>query len=297
VTKLNPAGSALVYSTYIGGAGTDEAFGLALDSQGAAYVTGQVCSFDFPTTSGAYQTAAATLCDAFVTKLNAAGSALAYSTFLGGTDHDGAGGIALDGSLNAYVTGFSYSTDYPVTAGAYDTSHNGAYDAFVSKLNAAGSALDYSTFLGGSGGDEGREIAVDSQGNAYAVGLTDSPNYPTTPGAYDTTYGGVALDGQANAYVTGYTGSADYPVAPGAYDVSFNGGTTDAFLTKLNSGSSAVAYSTFVGGSGNDIGWELALDTQNNAYLTGSTLSAAYPTTPGAYDTLSTAASAAATPS
>jgi hypothetical protein len=170
VSKLNAAGSGLVYSTYLGGSSGENGYGIAVDSGGSAYVTGRTFSTDFPTTTGAYQTSNASggCCDVFVTKLNAAGSGLVYSTYLGGSNADYAYGIAVDSVGSAYVTGATYSTNFPTTTGAYQTanSSNPSYsdDAFVTKLNAAGSGLVYSTYLGGSDIDEGHAIAVDSGG-------------------------------------------------------------------------------------------------------------------------------------
>jgi hypothetical protein len=190
----------LDYSTFLGGAGTDRGEGIAV-REGRAYVTGNTESADYPTTPGAFDTSFNGVFDAFVTKLNASGSALAYSTFLGGTTGGDAGhGIAVrDGK--AYVTGRTSSADYPTTAGAFDTSFNGGRtDAFVTKLNASGSALAYSTFLGGTSSenvDEGGDIAVDGMGRAYVTGYTDSADYPTTTDAFDTTY-----NGGTDAFVT-----------------------------------------------------------------------------------------------
>ena len=199
VTKINPTGTALVYSTYLGGtpaavpAGGSDPFefgrAIAVDAAGNAYVAGQTTSANFPTTSGAFDrslnvgTFDAT--DAFVTKLNAAGSGLVYSTFIGGTDIDDALAIAVDGSGQAHVGGQTGSTNFPTTAGAFDRVKGGAFDAFVVKLNAAGSALLYSTFIGGTEVEYVADITV-AGGSAYVVGPTRSPNFPTTAGAYDT---------------------------------------------------------------------------------------------------------------
>ena len=190
VTKLNPAGSKLRYSTFLGGNAFEQGFGIALDSQGNAYVSGFTCSTDFPTTAGAFDTSLNGNCDPFVTKLNPAGSNLRYSTFLGGNAFDEGGRIAVDSQGNAYVSGFTCSTDFPTTAGAFDTSFNGICDAFVTKLNSTGSKLRYSTFLGGSAFEAGWGIAVDFRGNAYVTGVTDPTDFPTTAGAFDTSHNG-----------------------------------------------------------------------------------------------------------
>jgi beta-propeller repeat-containing protein len=237
----------LDYSTFLGGSDFDQGNGIAVDTRGRAYVTGQTSSADFPTTPGAFDTTFnGGLFDVFVTKLNASGSALVYSTFLGGSDIDAGAGIAVrDG--NAFVTGFTLSADYPTTRGAFDTTYNGGQDAFVTKLNASGSALAYSTFLGGMEDDVGFDIAV-REGRAFVTGSTTSADYPTTRGAFDRT-----LD------------------------------STDAFVTKLNASGSALVYSTFLGGSDGDFGLDIAV-REGRAYVTGNTSSADYPTTPGAFD-------------
>src|SRR5439155_726812 len=182
VTKLNPAGSALVYSTYLGGSGPDDGKGIAVDAAGNAYVTGSTASSNFPTTIGAFQTIKGGSGNAFVTKLNPTGSALVYSTYLGGSGAIGdyGAGIAVDAAGNAYVTGITSSSDFPTTAGAFQTTFGGGlYDIFVTKLEPTGSALVYSTYLGWSALDKGYGMAVDTSGNAYVAGLTYSTDFPT----------------------------------------------------------------------------------------------------------------------
>ena len=260
VTKLNPAGTALVYSTFVGGSDMEFAQGMALDGSGNAYVTGQTKSSNFPTTGNAFDRSLnipgnCPRCgidntDNFVFKLNAAGSALTYSTYLGGTDYDAARGIAVDRSGNAYVAGETLSGDFPTTSGAFDRTRGGEYDMFVTKLNTTGSALVYSTFIGGAAVDNGGRLAVDSAGSAYVLGSTSSTDFPVTAGAFDTT---------AN-------------------------GTFDATLTKLNPAGSALVYATYFGGSDSDGGAGLVVDAAGNAYVAGSTSSPDFPTTAGVYD-------------
>ncbi|MEA3214838.1 MAG: hypothetical protein QOJ19_994 [Acidimicrobiia bacterium] len=325
VTKLNPAGSALVYSTFVGGSDMEFGHGLAIDSAGNAYVTGTTKSSNFPTTAGAFDRTlnippncprcATDNTDGFVFKLNAAGSGLTYSTYLGGTDIDSPRGIAVDGSGSAFVTGETLSGDLPTTAGAFRRTLSGEYDMFVTKLNPAGSALTYSTFLGGTLSDDGQRISVDSGGNAYAMGFSRSSDFPTTAGAFDTTFsggfdvtltklnsagsalvystylggtefdtgGGLTVDSAGSAFVAGTTPSADFPTTPGAYDTVLS--SSEAFVTKFNAAGSALVYSTFVGGSAGDSFSSVVLDTAGNAWLTGNTGSSDYPVTPGAPDT------------
>jgi hypothetical protein len=320
VTKLNAAGTALVYSTYIGGSGEDRGNGIAVDGSGNAYVTGETSSTDYDVTPGAFQTTNGGSVDVFVTKLNAAGTALVYSTYIGGSGSEVGYGIAVDGSGNAYVTGVTSSADYDVTPGAFQTWRESLYDVLVTKLNAAGTALVYSTYIGGNGEDRGYGIAVDGSGNAYVTGYTYSTNYDVTPGAFQTTKSttspletdvfvtklnaagtalvystyiggrsndggyGIAVDGSGNAYVTGETSSTDYDVTPGAFQTT-NGGGADVFVTKLNAAGTALVYSTYIGGSGEDRGNGIAVDGSGNAYVTGYTASTNYDVTPGAFQT------------
>lgn len=219
VSKLNPAGQgplSLVYSSYLGGASGDRAFGIAVDNQGSAYVTGFTCSVNFPVTPLAFKTTSQNIdCNAFVTKFDPRGSSLDYSTYLGGTRGAPSGGtsdygfaIAVDGAGDAYVTGQTISADFPTTPDAFQLqpAKSPSWTAFVTVLNSAGSALVYSTYLSGSGGDSGESIAVDNAGNAYVTGSTYSTNFPTTPGAFQTTF-----QGYADAFVTKFSG---FPTAP-----------------------------------------------------------------------------------
>jgi len=323
VAKLNPSGTALVYATFLGGASEDYGYSIAVDSSGAAYVTGLTRSSDFPATPGAYDTTYNESCgspilpcaDAFVAKLNPSGTALVYATFLGGAKIDYGYSIAVDSSGAAYVTGSTYSSDFPTTPGAYDTTHNGLHDAFVVKLNPSGSTLAYATFLGGDGWEEGSGIAVDASGAAYVTGGTGSPDFPTTSGAYDRTFengdafvvklnpsgtalvyatflGGaevdwghsIAVDSSGAAYVTGTTNSSDFPTTPGAYDTTHSG-VCDAFVVKLKPSGDGLTYATFLGGDNKEWGLDIAIDSSGAAYVTGWTNSSDFPTTPGAYDT------------
>ncbi|MGD0792207.1 MAG: Ig-like domain repeat protein [Terriglobales bacterium] len=329
VTKINASGSALVYSTYLGGSGDDMGNGIAVDSAGNAYVVGTTCSTDFPTMNALQPVYAGGSCDymnghrggdAFVAKINASGSALVYSTYFGGSGDDFGGsdsedevghgnGIAVDSSGNAYFTGHTASTDFPTTPGSFQTTYGGGVDAFVTKLNPTGAALIYSSYLGGSSGDGGSGIALDSTGNAYVTGQTTSTDFPTSNPLQPTFGGGVdafvskvdptgsslvystylggswvdrgygiAVDSSENAYVTGYTTTNDFPTTPGAYNTVCG---PEVFVTKIDS-SGALAYSTCLGGG---IGQGMAVDSKGNAYATGYTTSTGFPTTPGAFQT------------
>ena len=309
ISKLNASGTALVYSTYLGGSSNfDGGYAIAVDSVGDAYVTGQANSTDFPTTPGAFETTAPSG-GAFVTKLNPTGTALLYSTYL----RDGQDmGIAVDGAGNAYVTGVTYATDFPTTAGAFQPATSVGQSAFVTKLNAAGSGLVYSTYLVGSNiSSWGNGIAVDAAGSAYVTG---GGVVPTTPGAfqpassggvyvtklnadgsglvYSTFLGGgegrgIALDGAGDAFVTGSTGYASFPRV---HPLQGYGGAGDAFVSELNASGSALAFSTFLGGSSRDDGLGIALDSSGNIYVTGDTTSTNFPTTPGAYQRMPSSA-------
>jgi hypothetical protein len=314
VTKLDPSGSSLVYSTFLGGKGSDIAAGIAVDSAGNAYITGQTDSPDFPVTPGSYQTtcpscsASFPLTDAFVTKLNASG-ALGYSTFLGGTGADQAYAIATDSSGNAYVVGATSSTDFPMQnpLPAPNNSLRGTQNAFVSELDPTGAILLASTYLGGGSTDTGYGIAVDSTG-IYVTGQTDSNNFPTVnavqstfagiadaflsklaPGGssliYSTYLGGtqndggtaVAVDSSGNAYITGTTASKDFPISPGAFQSVYAGGGSDAFVTEVNPQGSKIVYSTFLGGSDLDGGNAIAVDSSGTAVVVGGTASTNFP--------------------
>jgi uncharacterized repeat protein (TIGR01451 family) len=298
----------LMYSTYLGGSDYDQGLAIAVDASGSAYVTGQTTSPNFPT-ANPIQAAKGGFADAFVAKLNAAGSALVYSTYLGGGSTDGGQGIAVDASGSAYVTGWTASTDFPTANPLQPARGGGLNDAFVAKLNAAGSALVYSTYLGGGGDDaeQGFGIAVDASGNAYVTGLTTSLSFPTANPlqaangggidafvsklnaagsalVYSTYLGGgsndegfgIAVDASGNAYITGRTTSSNYPTANPLQPA--NGGGLDAFVSKLNAAGSALVYSTYLGGNVDDEGSGIAVDVSGNAYLTGIARSTNFPT-------------------
>ena len=288
VTVVSSDGVTLTYSSYLGGGdheckGAGRGCTLAVDEEGSdvyVYVTGGTASLDFPTTAGAYDESCGTdgacngrLPDGFVVKLKPEGNGTAdmvYGTYIGGSGADNTSGIAVDGNNNAYVTGSTASsTDFPVTSGSFDEGFNGGYeDAFVAKLNAAGSVLRYAGYLGGSApGDHGWDIAVSDEGVVYAVGHTNSSDFPVTGDAFDAHLGGVdtyvvklnpngsellyatflggengsdsgngcalAVDGAGNVYVAGDTNADDFPTSVGAYDRTYNEGVHDVFMVRL----------------------------------------------------------------
>jgi len=288
VAKINPSGTALLYSTYLGGSATDEGNGIAVDASGDAYVTGLATSTNFPVTAGAFQTVASGIQgNAFVTKLNPAGTQLVYSTYLGGSGANGfyfdglsvtdaGAAITVDSSGYAYVTGFSTSALFPVTAGAFQVLNNsaGGSNAFVTKVNLDGTALVYSTYLGGSS-----PLVANEYGN----------------NAGDSSYG-ISVDGSGNAYVTGEAYSNNFPVTSGAFQSANQAGTgySNAFVTKLNPTGSALLYSTYLGGAGrqvdsfynySDLGNGIAVDGSGGAYVTGQAGSVNFPITAGAFQT------------
>lgn len=299
ITKLNPDGSNIIFSTFLGGGNLDGGLSIAIDNNRNIFVTGFTKSANFPSTANAYQKSIASKDteDVFVAKLNSNGSSLIYSTFIGGTKPDIGKSIAIDSNGNAYVTGYPVSANFPTTLNAFDRTSGGG---FVIKLNRDGSDLVYSTFLRGAALDD---IAVDSKGYAYVTGAAFSKNFPTTPRAFNTTHNGyfmnfvtklnqdasglvystflggnnpdghisIAVDSSNNAYICGTTTPVYYPTTEGAYDRN-NEDASEIFVTKLNPEGSNLVYSTFIGGKENEFGWGLAIDKRGNAYVTGSIL-------------------------
>lgn len=310
VLKISPFGDSLIYSTYIGGAsGDDRAYSATVGGLGEICLVGQSSSDDFPTV-GAYQSTNAGADDVVFVRLSAAGDALLSSSYFGGTGSDVANGVAVDNSGNIYIVGRTESADFPLSATAYDNVFGGTQEAFVGKFDATGAGLTYSTFLGGAANDAALAVAVNSVGEAFVAGYTLSTDFPfvsafdsTNAGGasagdvfvsrvnaagdglvYSTFLGGtaddaglaIALDSLDDAFVTGYTLSGAFPVTQ-AFDTSFNG-SLDVFLTKLYSSGDSLVYSTYLGGTGNDLGAGVAVDDFGYAYLTGNTFSSNFPT-------------------
>ncbi len=240
VTKLNATGNGLIFSTYLGGTGVTYGITIEIDTDGNSYIGGNTDSSNFPV-KNAYQSSNKGGNDGFVTKLNATGNGLIYSTYIGGLSDDYINSIALDDGGNCYFTGFTTSNDYPVM-NAYQSSRIGSNEAFVTKLNTTGNGLVFSTYLGDSGNDVGQDLTVDSQGNIYLTGYTYSSGFPLYH-AYDSTLGG----------------------------------SSDAYLTKLNSTGNGLEYSTFFGGSNLDTGKGIDIDSNGNCYISGHTYSSNLP--------------------
>jgi hypothetical protein len=329
VAKLSPDGSRLVYSTLYGGASGERAQGIAIDPPGHAYVVGFTNSANFPLVNpflNVYDRSSPST--GFVLKLNAGGTSVVYATYLGGKGPAPTVGtaIAADAGGHAYVTGYTNAPDFPAVKaiqpfGGANNPLGGQTDVFVTKLNPSGSALVYSTFLGGPADDEGRGIAVDAQGHAYVTGHAESLTFPVTPGAFRTSCtpkssqipigpvcsGGdafvaklsvdgaslvystylnsddhevgqaIAIDADGSAYVAGLTNSRRFPLAS-APQATYGGGQFDGFVVKLDPRGSALTYATYLGGSDRDAAYGIAVDTERNAYVTGFTDSADFPT-------------------
>jgi hypothetical protein len=310
VTKLTANGQ-VVYSSFLGGSGNDIGKAIAVDASGSAYVAGQTFSSDFPTTAGAFKTTYGGAGDAFVAKVSPGGTSLQYSTYLGGSGIDNAEGVTVDSTGNAYVTGQTYSTDFPTAAPIQAVNGgNQDSDAFVTEINSSGSALVYSTYLGGSSMDWGNAITVDSSGNAYVVGFTRSTDFPLAgslqstcggcPGSADAFVAelapnggvllhssylggsgddhgtGITIDSDSNIYVTGLTYSTDFPITSGAYQTSLTNGKSAAFVTKIAPDFSSLTFSTYVQGNSLSYGKSIAVDT-GNIFVAGQTFSPTFP--------------------
>ncbi len=318
VTRRDPSASLVIdpvlsFAAYVAGGGDESGAGITVDAAGSAYLAGGSSSLDFPTTVGTISQTIAGSTDGFVSKLTPDGSGFVFSTYVGGIADDGIARAVVDTTGNIYICGGTASTDFPTTAGAFDTTFSGGgFDGFVAKLAPGAASIVYSTYLGGSGDDGAASIAIDSGGNAYVTGGSTSSNYPTTPGAFDTsnislvglpdaivtkinptgtalvysTYLGaafnleagaaIAVDSSGFAYVGGAT-NGGFPTKSGSFDTSFNGGSFDGFITKVNTTGTDLVYSTYLGGSDEDYVFGLAIDGSGNAYATGFTPSANFP--------------------
>jgi uncharacterized repeat protein (TIGR01451 family) len=323
VAKLNPAGTAILYLTYLGGSGSEQATAIAVDASGSAYVVGTTDSRDFPVTPGAAQTqfgGAGILGDAFITKLDPTGSHLLYSTYLGGSGDEAAAAVAIDATGDVFVAGSTRSANFPVTPGAFQTKYSGGGnvsgsggDGFVAELDPSGSTLLYSTYIGGSKEDTVLAIALAPNGETVVAGGTNSSNFPVTLGALQKQFGGsagdvdtegdafiaelnplgtglifstflggagadvassVELDSLGNICVQGNTSSRNFPLYQPVQAVL--AGKTDGFLSKLNPAGTILLYSTYFGGSDTD-SVSGTVDPSGFAYVSGSSSSANFP--------------------
>jgi len=313
VTKIDAAGANIIYSTYVGGSGQDRADGIAIDSNGNAFVVGRVdsSSVNFPTTPGSFApTYRGGDFDGVVFKLNGQGNGLVYSEFLGGEENDSTEGVAVDSAGVAYVTGGTKSVGFPTTGNAYQGTRAGDTDAYLMKINPTGSSLLYSTYIGGAGTDRGSGVAIDASGNAYIAGYTSSPDFPTE-NAFQNSFGGsfdafvakldtnasgvaslvfcgylggigddkafgIAIDsGGSNVYVVGQTSSNNFPVLNPAQPAF--GGSFDSFVARISNIGTKI-YATYLGGTGDDRGTGIAVNSAGAAYVTGFTSSTNFPT-------------------
>jgi hypothetical protein len=305
ITKLSADGQSLVYSTYFGGDDYDAGYGIAVDTNGCAYITGKTESTDFPLQNPYMIEPGDGNCDAFVTKFSTDGQSLVYSSYLGGTSYDYGNSIAVDANGCAYITGGTGSTDFPTQNPYMTDPGDGNCDAFVTKFSTDGQSLVYSTYLGGSFCDSGHGIAINTNGCAYVTGHTRSISFPTqnpiisykggcdafvtkfsTDGqslVYSTYLGGtsydygnsIAVDANGCAYVTGLTQSTDFPTQNPIMIYQWIG---DAFVTKLSADGQSLVYSTYLGGSVSEWAYGIAVDSNECAYVTGLTCSSDFPT-------------------
>ena len=308
----------ILYSTYIGGSGKDDARTLTIDSDNCIYVASHTHSIDFPTTTGCFNESNNGSVDTAIYKFNSDFSSLIYSTYIGGSRADRVRGLCVDSEGCTYITGWVYSDDYPTTSGCYDDTFDGDCDGVVVKLSEDGTDLIYSTYMGGSDNDRTRGITVDSNNYAYVTGSTDSSDFPTTSGcykeyhdgeysqcfvlkmnfdgsdlSYSTFLGGtqssgwdIDIDDEKNIYVVGQTFSPDFPTTTGCFDNTFNG-NIDGFICKMrldSRGTSDLKYGSFFGGTGIEVIGDMIIDDLNDVYITGATDSNDFPTSPGCYD-------------
>jgi len=311
VSKLDSSLTNLIASTLVGGNGDDYANGIGVGRNDDIYIAGETSSSNFPTTPTAYDPAfnqSGSGIDCFVARLNGALSELPASTFLGDTSDDVANGIAVDPTGGVWVAGGTMSSNFPTTANSYDTSHNGGWDAFVSKLDANLSNLVASTFIGSTNQDTAYSLDLDGAGNVYTAGSSYSAGFPTTPGAYDTNGLTFANQGfvskldsgltnllastllgrlvvnmdltmapESAVYVAGSTHATDFPTTGGAHDRTHNG-SADVFVSRFDPDLSTLQASTYHGGAAIDNTWAVALDRSNNVYVVGETYSSDFPT-------------------
>ncbi len=317
VLKLDSNGKNVLWSSFIGGSEDDRVEDLVVDEQDNVYITGITSSPNFPVTENNLSNTLSGSSDAIICKLSANGSELLYSSYLGGTGGERGVGLCLGTGGEIYVTGSTSSQDFQTTSGSYDDSLN-ASDIFVGRISPNGTEFLYSTFVGGGGNDRPTGMVLNSQGEVCVAGATNSSDFPTSPGSFNDSFesdtslncfvfklsgngskllfssfvgvyhnvGGItdiALDNDQQIYLSGYTDSRNWPTTSDCLNNTYTG-HSESFVTKLNHNGSRLLYSTYLGGSGFDSAYGMALDSENNVYLTGSTTSSDFPTTSGAYD-------------
>ena len=316
VAKLSSFGNELTWSTFVGGNNWDAGGTMAVDSVGNVLVAGYTYSYNFPVTTGSYDTSHNGGCDVFVSKLSMSGSDLVWGTFLGASENDTCLAVALDTMDNVVIMGNTYSPNFPVSPGAYAETYSRNGDVFLGKLAAEGNTLLWSTFLGGAYNDCGRGLVLSEVDEPIVCGSTLSPDFPTTTGAFDQTYSGggegyisklsnsgdmlvwctfvggaatdraytINIDDSNRPVIGGNTSSSDFPVTADAYDSTYSGGTSDGFVAVLEEDASSLLWSSFLGGGDEDVVRHLVLAPSGHMVVTGYSGSVDFPVTSGSYD-------------
>ncbi|MFW3146907.1 MAG: SBBP repeat-containing protein [Thermoplasmatota archaeon] len=306
----------VIFSTYIGGSGTDDIWSVETDSEGMAYVAGTTGSTNFPTTTGAYGTSMTGTGDLFISKINTSGSGLMFSTYVGGSGSDTIEDLVIDSKGDAYITGRTSSTDFPTTTGSYCTTYNGSFDIYVLCLNRSGASLDFSTFVGTQNVDSANGIDLDSRDAPVIIGSTSDSSFPVTSGAFQTSFKGqsdivvfrlspngsslemstyvgglwmdsankIKVDGDGTIYCLGSTSSNDFPVVRESYNTTLKG-WSDMVIFRLPANGSKMLNSTYFGGMGQDTGYAIIFDSSGNVVISGTTSSSDLPMITGSYDT------------
>ena len=315
VCKLDNDLSSILASTFIGGGDDDYGYDLTLDNTGNVFVTGRTESTNYPAIGGFDNTFNGGFEDVFVSKLNNGLSSLLASTFIGGSTDEGADAIIADDAGNIFISGFTYSDDFPTAGMSYDSTHNGSGDIFIAKFNNNLSSLSSATFIGGSNFEESHAIAIDSEQNIFIAGYTGSLEYPSTPGVYDDTFNenhdaiitkldnnlstilastfiggasdddcyGLVIEGAENVFITGISFSTDYPTTANAFSETHSG-DRDIFLSRFSFDLTELLESTYIGGADNDWALDLAIDDAGSVFIGGGTYSGDFPIEGSPYD-------------
>ena len=320
ISKMNPQGSSLIYSTYVGGSSGDYGYSIALDSQDRCYLSGYTESSNFPTTSDDTDLLGGNNDDIFVLKLKSDGTELLYSVLVGGNSDELGYDIEVDTQDQAHVTGMTRSVDFPISMDAFQSFFGGGTgDAVHLIIGSSGDSLVFSTYIGGNDYDMGLGLDIGDDGNVYICGETESNDFPTTSGSFEEEGDGsyyyldgfalklnmtlktldystyisgryddiaydIKVDSHGDAAVCGLTTSDDFPITEGAYDNQKDGSYEDAFVLELNSKGSGLHFSTYIGGQNGDTGLKIERDENDNLFMLGATASTGFPKTSGAYD-------------